>query len=142
MSFWVELKVHRLKSLKSIKLSPHQIAWQTRYCRNGGIVKNLVAHPSSSTLNIFCGSRAIEIAGADFESHGPCSPDWSSTTPFDWHGVIDYILSSSPTRTNDQGLSSSQTLPLKEREILANPRSLSLVKTQRSLRMKEDDNDK
>ena len=62
--------------------------------------------------------------------------------PYDWHGVIDYILSSSPTRTNDKGLSSSQNLPLKEREILANPRSLSLVKTQRSLRMKEEDNDK
>ena len=103
---------------------------------------NLVAHPSSSTLNIFCGSRAIEIAGADFESHGPCSPDWSSTTPYDWHGVIDYILSSSPTRTNDQGLSSCQDSPLKERDVIKNPRSLSLVKAQGSLRMKDDDKDK
>lgn len=100
---------------------------------------NLVAHPSSSTLNIFCGSRAIEIAGADFESHGPCSPDWSSTTPFDWHGVIDYILSSSPTRTNDQGLSSS---PLVRERKIKSSGSLSLVKEVKPLRMNDDDKDK
>jgi hypothetical protein len=29
--FWLELKVHRLKTLKSVKFRPHQISWQTQY---------------------------------------------------------------------------------------------------------------
>ncbi len=52
---------------------------------------NLVAHPSSQTINIFHGTRAIEIAGQDTENHGSCSPDWSSTE--DFRGAIDYIVS-------------------------------------------------
>jgi|TARA_R100001163_G_C5008864_1_gene155464 hypothetical protein len=91
VGFWIELKVHRLKSLKNILLRPHQIAWQTRYCSHGGLVVNLVAHPSSQTINIFHGTRAIEIAGQDTENHGSCSPDWSSTE--DFRGAIDYIVS-------------------------------------------------
>tara|TARA_R100001443_G_C3361384_1_gene179120 strand:- start:2971 stop:3252 length:282 start_codon:yes stop_codon:yes gene_type:complete len=86
VSFWVELKVHRLKSLKSIKLSPHQIAWQTRYSRENGLVVNLVAHPSSQTINIFLGKRSMQLV----ENDCPCTPDWSS--PNDFKGAVDFII--------------------------------------------------
>lgn len=92
-SFWLELKVHRLKSLKSIALRPHQIAWQTRYFMNKGQVYNLVHHPSSSTLNIFGGERAIKMG--ETKGHAPLEPDWCCESPFDWHGVINHILLSS-----------------------------------------------
>jgi len=65
-SFWIELKVHRLKSLKKIQLRPHQIAWQIRYATELGRVWNLVEQPSSGTVNLFHGSRAIEL-GAETE---------------------------------------------------------------------------
>jgi len=98
-AFWLELKVHRLKSLKNIALRPHQIAWQTRYFMNKGKVYNLVHHPSSSTLNIFGGGRAIKMGEA--KVHEPLIPDWSCESPFDWHGVIDHILSSSDHRDKE-----------------------------------------
>ena len=59
-AFWLELKVHRLNSLNKIALRPHQIAWQIRYSRYSGNVWNLVGHPSSRTINIFRGARAME----------------------------------------------------------------------------------
>lgn len=89
--FWLELKVHKLKTLKNIQLRPHQIAWQIRYSGHWGNVWNLVHHPSSRTLNIFRGERAVEIAGQTDEK-GPLTPDWSSGTPYDWEGLLDYIL--------------------------------------------------
>lgn len=92
-SFWLELKVHRLKSLKSIKLSPHQIAWQTQYSGKLGNVWNLVSHPSSSTINIYRGKRALELGGLT-ENQGSLTPDWSSGQPHDWTGMLDFILSS------------------------------------------------
>ena len=88
--FWLELKVHRLKSLKSVGLRPHQISWQIRYSMNLGSVWNLVHHPSSSTINIFEGGRAIELTG----NKDPLTPDWSSPTPYDWTGMMDFIISS------------------------------------------------
>ena len=98
--FWLELKVHRLKSLKSITLRPHQIAWQTRYSMNGGSVYNLVHHPSSSTLNIYGGQRAMQIAG-NGESW---TPDWSCPTPYDWTGIINHILSSKSSHHKEEDL--------------------------------------
>ena len=98
--FWLELKVHRLKSLKSITLRPHQIAWQTRYFMSGGSIYNLVHHPSSSTLNIFSGERAIEITG-NGESW---TPDWSCSTPYDWTGIINHILSTKSSHHKEEDL--------------------------------------
>ena len=107
LSFWLELKVHRLKSLKNIKLSPHQIAWQIRYIGYSGIVMNLVEHPSSATINIFCGSRAMEISGESMID-GPLTPDWSSRSPYDWNGLINHILTSSSPITKEGKIKSSQ----------------------------------
>ena len=98
--FWLELKVHRLKSLKSITLRPHQISWQIRYSMNKGSVWNLVHHPSSSTLNIYGGEKAIELA----ESKDPLTPDWSSPTPYDWTGLINHILSSKSSHHKEEDL--------------------------------------
>jgi len=93
-AFWLELKVHRLKSLKNIQLRPHQIAWQIRYSGYSGNVWNLVSHPSSRTINIFGGKRAMEIAGQT-EKDGPLTPDWCSGTPYDWKGMMDFIVNQS-----------------------------------------------
>ena len=99
-AFWLELKVHRLNSLNKIALRPHQIAWQIRYSGQSGNVWNLVGHPSSRTINIFHGSRAMEIAGKT-EKNGALSPDWSSGIPYDWAGAINHILSSSSPITRE-----------------------------------------
>jgi len=93
-AFWLELKVHRLNSLNKIALRPHQIAWQIRYSRYSGNVWNLVGHPSSRTINIFHGSRAMELTEKRTKDD-PLIPDWSSGTPYDWAGAINHILSSS-----------------------------------------------
>ena len=93
--FWLELKVHRLKSLRSINLSPHQVAWQTQYANQKGIVWNLVAHPSSSTLNIFDGKRAMDLVRKRTKDD-PLTPDWSTSAPYDWEGLVSHLLSSSP----------------------------------------------
>ena len=96
-SFWVELKVSKLKSLNKVDLRPHQIAWQTRYSSHGGSVWNLVAHPPSRTINLFWGGRALEIAGQT-DDKGPLEPDWSSGIPSDWRGMIDMIVLSHDKR--------------------------------------------
>ena len=120
-SFWLELKVHRLKSLKSIALRPHQIAWQTRYFMNKGQVYNLVHHPSSSTLNIFGGERAIKMG--ETKGHAPLEPDWCCSSPFDWHGVINHILlsssrlKSSQVKSNLLSYDEREDLVLRERKI-------------------------
>ena len=91
-SFWLELKVHRLNSLNKIALRPHQIAWQIRYSRYSGNVWNLVGHPSSRTINIFRGARAMELTEKRTKDD-PLIPDWSSGIPYDWTGAINHILS-------------------------------------------------
>ena len=99
--FWLELKLHKLKSLNYINLSPHQIAWQIRYSGENGCVLNLVEHPSSTTINIFRGERAIEI-GPKRKREGPLIPDWSSCAPYDWKGMIAYIVSHPLPKKRDQ----------------------------------------
>ena len=91
-SFWVELKVHRLKLLKAIKLSPHQINWQIQHIRHGGVVWNLVSHPPSRTLHLITGKRALEL-GQMTENKGPIVPDYSWKVPFPWEKIIDQMLS-------------------------------------------------
>jgi hypothetical protein len=89
--FWVELKVHRLKTLKSINLSPHQIGWQIQHIRHGGSVWNLVEHPLSSTLNLFWGGNADKLGKLE-KGEEPLPPDWSSKSPYDWKGLVSQIV--------------------------------------------------
>ena len=109
-AFWLELKVHRLKTLKNIQLRPHQIAWQIRYSGESGNVWNLVSHPSSRTINIFHGRRAMEIAGQT-EDDGPLVPDWSSGAPYDWVGLINHLLKfSSPFMEEEEKIQDSRSI--------------------------------
>ena len=108
-AFWLELKVHRLKALKNIQLRPHQIAWQIRYSGESGNVWNLVSHPSSRTINIFHGRRAMEIAGQT-EDDGPLVPDWSSGTPYDWAGLINHLLKSSSPFMEEEKIQDSRSI--------------------------------
>ena len=108
-AFWLELKVHRLKTLKNIQLRPHQIAWQIRYSGESGNVWNLVSHPSSRTINIFHGRRAMEIAGQT-ENDGPLAPDWSSGTTYDWAGLINHLLKSSSPFMEEEKIQDSRSI--------------------------------
>ena len=93
-SFWLELKVHKLKSLKSVKFRPHQISWQTKYSMHGGLVWNLVGHPPSRSINLFSGEQVMGLAGMDVDK-APLTPVWSSGAPFNWSGLFNHLLSSS-----------------------------------------------
>ena len=93
-SFWLELKVHRLKSLKYVELRPHQIAWQTQYSNYNGNVWNLVSHPASHTINIFSGKRAMEIGQRTNKNElDPCFIERGKNV--DWKKIFDYIITHS-----------------------------------------------
>ncbi len=97
LGFWVELKIHKLKSLKNINLSPHQIGWQIQHIRHGGRVWNLVDHPSSGTLNLFWGGNAEKIGKGckvNERDEKPIAPDWSCSSPYDWAGLIKTLTDS------------------------------------------------
>ena len=57
-AFWIELKV--CKGNK-VLLSPHQIAWNSAYCRKGGVSFILVKDPRDKHLYLFDGIRASEL---------------------------------------------------------------------------------
>ena len=107
--FWIELKVHKLKKINSLLLSPHQKLWQIRYTMSGGKVWNLVDHPSSSTLYLFLPSESlVKDQKVRVEKKRPLSKVyhktgkdaelndlvWQSPSPYDWKGLINHILSS------------------------------------------------
>ena len=107
--FWLELKVHKLKKINSLLLSPHQKLWQIRYTMSGGKVWNLVDHPSSSTLYLFLPSESlVKDQKVRVEKKRPLSKVyhktgkdaelndlvWQSPSPYDWKGLINHILSS------------------------------------------------
>ena len=91
ISFWVELKVSNLKSLKSVQLSPHQKSWQYKYSQQSGNIFNLVSHPSSRTLNIFSGKRSLELS----DQKRSLVPDLQVKVPYDWKIIIDHIIAHS-----------------------------------------------
>ena len=108
-AFWLELKVHKLKKINSLLLSPHQKLWQIRYTMSGGKVWNLVDHPSSSTLYLFLPSESlVKDQKVRVEKKRPLSKVyhktgkdaelndlvWQSPSPYDWKGLINHILSS------------------------------------------------
>jgi len=53
----------------------------------------MVEQPSSGTVNLFHGSRAIEL-GAETEEKGDLIPDWSSPIKCDYEALLKYLLSS------------------------------------------------
>ena len=57
-AFWIELKV--CKGNK-VLLSPHQVAWNSAYCRKGGVSFILAKHPSQCLLYLFEGVRCSEL---------------------------------------------------------------------------------
>ena len=57
-AFWIELKVSKGNK---VLLSPHQIAWNSAYCRKGGVSFILVKDPRDNYLYLFEGNRASEL---------------------------------------------------------------------------------
>ena len=72
-AFWIELKV--CKGNK-VLLSPHQIAWNSAYCRKGGVSFILVKDPRDKHLYLFEGNRASELfdkgIGTKYLYRGSC----------------------------------------------------------------------
>ena len=56
--FWLELKTTKNNS---VRISPHQIAWNTAYSRSGGLSFILVKHLSSGDLFLFRGASALDL---------------------------------------------------------------------------------
>ena len=79
-AFWIELKV--CKGNK-VLLSPHQIAWNSAYCRKGGVSFILVQVPRQKSIVLFDGSLASEVfdKGLDAKSlyRGSCFKELFST---------------------------------------------------------------
>ena len=57
-AFWIEMKV--MKGNK-ILLSPHQLSWNSAYCRKGGVSFILVKDPRDKSIYLFDGSQASEV---------------------------------------------------------------------------------
>ena len=57
-AFWIELKV--IKGNK-VLLSPHQVAWNTAYCKKGGVSFVLVQVPKQKRIVLFYAIRASEV---------------------------------------------------------------------------------
>lgn len=92
--FWVELKLHKLKSVKRIDLSPQQILWQTRHSQAGANVWNLVGHPASGSVKLFRGTRAMEIGrktGRDETRPEDLVPCCEYDSPYEWTKVMETI---------------------------------------------------
>ena len=59
LPFWIELK---LTKANKIRLSPNQIAWNTKYCLNGGLSFILVQRLGEGSLFLFRGDDARDLA--------------------------------------------------------------------------------
>jgi len=79
-AFWIELKV--CKGNK-VLLSPHQIAWNSAYCRKGGVSFILVQVPRQKSIVLFDGSQASEVfdkgLDAKYLYRGSCFKELFST---------------------------------------------------------------
>lgn len=107
--FWIELKVHKLKKINSLLLSPHQKLWQIRYTLEKGKVWNLVDHPSSATLYLFLPPHPEFLGkGERMKKKEPLSkvyhktesgtelsnPVWQSAQPYDWEDLLEFLKKS------------------------------------------------
>ena len=59
LAFWIELK---LTKANKIRLSPNQIAWNTKYSLNNGLAYILVQRVGEGSLFLFRGDDARELA--------------------------------------------------------------------------------
>ena len=59
LAFWIEFK---LTKANKIRLSPNQIAWNTKYCLNGGLSFILVQRLGEGSLFLFRGDDARDLA--------------------------------------------------------------------------------
>ena len=59
LPFWIELK---LTKANKIRLSPNQIAWNTKYSLNNGLAYILVQRVGEGSLLLFRGEDARELA--------------------------------------------------------------------------------
>ena len=59
LAFWIELK---LTKANKIRLSPNQIAWNTKYSLNNGLAYILVQRVGEGSLFLFRGEDARELA--------------------------------------------------------------------------------
>ena len=59
LAFWIELK---LTKANKIRLSPNQIAWNTKYSLNNGLAYILVQRLGEGSLFLFRGDDARELA--------------------------------------------------------------------------------
>ena len=59
ISFWMELKTTKNNT---VNLSPNQIAWNTKYCLNGGLSFILVQRLGEGSLFLFRGDDARDLA--------------------------------------------------------------------------------
>jgi len=79
-AFWIELKVSKGNK---VLLSPHQVAWNSAYCRKGGVSFILVQVPRQKSIVLFDGSLALEVfdKGLDAKSlyRGSCFKELFST---------------------------------------------------------------
>ena len=99
-SFWLELKISKLKKVKHIDLSPQQILWQTLHCEAGATVWNLVKQTESGQVKLFCGTRAMDI-GPNRTEKEPLTPDWSSESKVDWLNLLEFMVKGKPEREED-----------------------------------------
>ena len=99
-SFWLELKISKLKKVKHIDLSPQQILWQTLHCEAGATVWNLVKQTESGQVKLFCGTRAMDI-GPNRTEKEPLTPDWSSESKVDWFNLLEFMVKGKYEREED-----------------------------------------
>ena len=89
-SFWVELKVTKNNS---VKLTPHQIAWNTAYSHAGGVSFILVKHLGSGIIYLFEGRM---VRGISSDGLGFRDPLWSGRSGSDaWIAIRDAVASGS-----------------------------------------------
>jgi hypothetical protein len=50
-----------------------------------------VGHPSSSSLKLFGGERAMELAEGTKDREA-LTPDWETGRPYDWTALLDFII--------------------------------------------------
>jgi hypothetical protein len=51
----------------------------------------VVGHPSSSSLKLFGGERAMELAEGTKDREA-LTPDWETGRPYDWTALLDFII--------------------------------------------------
>tara|TARA_A100001515_G_scaffold32563_1_gene25437 strand:+ start:359 stop:787 length:429 start_codon:yes stop_codon:yes gene_type:complete len=89
-SFWLELKICKLKTVKHIDLSPQQVLWQVQHSQAGASVWNLVRQTETDQVKLFDGRRAM-LLGRKTKNDEEMKPDWKAEKKVDWKGLMDYI---------------------------------------------------